>query len=74
MKELTDDQLTALERQLYAEWMYYEAASRGWDRSAASAAEDAHLKVRAELELRRCRNSAEPVSELMGIVAQSLKE
>jgi hypothetical protein len=42
-KTLTDERLARRVKQLYNDWMYYEAAERGYDHQAASEASNSSL-------------------------------
>jgi hypothetical protein len=64
IKTLTDEQLARHVKQLYNEWMYHEAAERGYDHQAASEAARRHSEALAELELRKCREQAKPLTAL----------
>lgn len=73
LKTMTDEELKAHVYRLYCGWMYFEAAERGYDATAARAAEREYDEARAEVELRRCRMLAKPVCDLIDALAGSFK-
>lgn len=73
LTQMTDEELAAHVRHLYGRWMYYEAAERGYDHAAASAASREHSQAKAELELRMCRKQAEPLLQVIDTLVGNSK-